>query len=293
MVRTFKPLAIFLLAYTLAPIAAASQAGHCSTNEVVEHQVQVAEENPITLKQIIFTGNTVLPVAEQEKISAVLSKSTFRTLQAVGEKLKTQVRHEWQRRGYFKVELGEPEIKPDGDNRSLSIAMVWVEAGKQYRMGEMRFLKNTAFPVDKLRSLFPIQTGDVFDTGNVGKGIEEVRKLYGERGYINMSVVPTAQVEKDSDSVDLTLEMDEGQQFRVGKVEVLGANEAKRHQFISQSGLIEGSIYDSSRLQKAFATGESDGFESTEDSVTRTINEADSTVDFRVDLTPCVSISRK
>jgi len=76
------------------------------------------------------------------------------------------------------------------------------------------------------------------------------------------------------------------------RVEVLGADEAKSRQFVSQSGLITGSIYDSSRLQKAFVS-ESDGFEAMEDSVMRTINEADSTVDFKVDLRSCASVSHR
>jgi outer membrane protein assembly factor BamA len=137
-----------------------------------------------------------------------------------------------------------------------------------------------------------MQSGDIFDTWQVGKAIEGMRKLYWENGYINMSVVPTTQVEEGGESIVLTLEMDEGPQFRVGKVEVLGADEAKSRQFVSQSGLITGSVYDHSRLQKAFVS-ESDGSEAMEDSVLRTIHDAEGTVDFKVDLRPCVAMSQK
>jgi len=291
MVHTLKPLAIFVLVSALAPVMAFSQDRNCSSSDDVVQQVRAAEENSIKLKNMIFTGNTVLPVTEQERIAAVLSEKTFKTRKDINEELKDLIRHEWQQRGYFKVEVGEPEIKLDGEDHTLFSAIVWVEAGHQYRMGELRFVKNTVFPSEKLRSLFPLQTGEVFNTYKVGKGIEEARKLYGASGYVNMAVLPTTEQRDDDNRVNLTIELDEGRQFRVGKVEVLGGDEAKREQFISASGLVTGSVYNSMNLQKAFASGDSDGFEATD--VVRTIIERNSTVDFKVDLRPCVAMSQK
>ena len=83
MVRTLKPLAFFLLASTLAPVTLFSQTSNCSPDNTAMHHAQVAQENPIKLKTIIFTGNTVLPVTEQERIAAVLSKATFKTLKGM------------------------------------------------------------------------------------------------------------------------------------------------------------------------------------------------------------------
>lgn len=282
MVRKLKPLAIFLLVSAVAPITAFSQDRNCSSDDVVVHQPQAAAENSIKLKRIIFTGNSVLPVSEQERISAVLAKTTFKTQKDVSEDLKTLVSREWQQHGYFKVEVGEPEIIPDPNDPSALTASVWIDAGKQYRLAEIRFVKNTVFPAEKLRKLFAIQDGDIFDTWQIGKGIEEVRKLYGESGYISMSVVPTTEQQDDDNRVNLTVELDEGSQFRVGRVEVLGADEAKRRQITTSPGLVRGSIYDDSRVQKLF--GETD--------VVRTIHEADGTIDFKIDLEPCVAKSQ-
>ena len=108
-----------------------------------------------------------------------------------------------------------------------------------------------------------------------------------------MSVIPTTEQQDDDNRVNLTMELDEGQQFRVGRVEVLSPDEAKRIQFLSSSGLITGSIFNGSRLQKAFASSDSDGSEAMVRSVVRSINEDDSTIDFKVDLRPCVRVSQK
>ncbi len=294
MVRTLKPLAIFLLAVfllALSPIVAFSQEPTCAPATAVAHET---DQSPIKIKKVIFTGYTVLSPAEQEEISAALSKgSYYKSKEEVPSALSDEVRRQWQQRGYFKVEAGEPNIVPDENDPFTLTATVWIDAGKQYRLGGLRFVKNTVFSTEKLRSLLSMQSGDIFDTWQVGKGMEEIRKLYGAQGYINISIIPTTQVEEGSDRVVLTLEMDEGPQFRVGKVEVLGADEAKSRQFVSQSGLITGSIYDSSRLQKAFVSSASDGANDMQDSIEQKINEPDRTVDIKVDLRPCASVSQR
>lgn len=285
MVSTLKPLAILLV--WLAPIAAFAQSSPCPTAVSAVQKHETAEENPIKITRVTFTGNPALPSVEQEEISAALSEARFKTQRAAREELKTRVRMQWQQRGYFRVEMGEPEIDP-----ASFVATMRVDAGKQYRLAELRFVKNTVFPSEKLRSLFLMQTGDIFDTHLIGKGMEEVRKLYADNGYINLVMVPTTQMD-NGERTDLTVQLDEGQQFRVGRVEVLSPDEAKRMQFVSSSGLISGSIFNGSRLQKAFASSDSDGSEAMVRSVVRSINEGDSTIDFKVDLRPCVSVSQK
>jgi len=296
MVVTLKPLAIFLL--SIAPIVALAQnpSTNCAAEAVAPSRSQSsgsAPEQRLKVNRVIFTGSPVLSALEQEEISTGFSKSTYKTLQDARDDLKARVTHQWQQRGYFKVVVGEPEIRPDVNDPSSSVATVRVDAGKQYRLAELRFVRNTVFASERLRALFSMQTGDIFDTHLIGKGIESMRDLYGAEGYINVTTVPTTQLDEDRDKVDLTLEMDEGKQFRVGRVEVLGSDEATRRQFISGSGLITGNIFNPLLLQKAFASSGKDGSESMQGPVVRTINEADSTVDFKVDLAPCVSVSRK
>ena len=217
MVRTLKPLAILLLASGLAPVAAFPQDRNCSSNAVVVNGRQTPDGDSIKLNKIIFTGTPALSTSDQEDISAVLSKAAFKSRHEMNEELRSLVRDQWQQRGYFKIEVGEPEITTDDEDRSLLTAIIWVEAGNQYRLGKLRLVKNTAFPAETLRSLFPIQTGDVFNTHKVGKGIEELRKLYGEIGYINMSVVPTTEQQEDENRVNLTMELDEGKPISRGQ----------------------------------------------------------------------------
>ncbi len=38
--------------------------------------------------------------------------------------------------------------------------------------------------------MFPIKDGDVFDRDKIAKGLDNLRKAYGQLGYINYTSVP-------------------------------------------------------------------------------------------------------
>src|ERR1700756_5027207 len=112
MVSTLKPLAILVL--MLLPIPAFPQKSDCSAAGVGMQNKQQQNQNTIKIWKIDFTGYPNLLSAEQEEISAVLSKTTFQadnSQQEVGNELKTRVTQQWQQRGYFRVTVGAPEIR--------------------------------------------------------------------------------------------------------------------------------------------------------------------------------------
>jgi outer membrane protein insertion porin family len=52
-------------------------------------------------------------------------------------------------------------------------------------------------------------------------------KLYGSHGYINFVATPITDVDNAARRISLIMELDEGKQFRVGKVEVFGLEPSK------------------------------------------------------------------
>jgi outer membrane protein insertion porin family len=115
-----------------------------------------------------------------------------------------RVRNEYQNRGYFKVIVNEPKTKihdtghagvhipllQAGPGKAVDITMP-IEEGDRYTLGGITFKNNKAVSnVKALRGLFPIKDGDIFSKDKVGKGLENLRKAYGEQGYINFTSVP-------------------------------------------------------------------------------------------------------
>ncbi len=177
----------------------------------------VVKEGPkVKVGNIIFQGN--------KNVSSRILRNAMKNLKPVGiphsiflENLfaKTydatkidedteRVRNEFQDRGYFKVVVQDPKTQihdtghtgfhipliQSGPGKAVDITMV-IDEGDRYNLGGITFKNNKAFTNTKaLRALFAIKDGDVFDRDKIGKGLEAMRKAYGQYGYINFTPVP-------------------------------------------------------------------------------------------------------
>ncbi len=170
-----------------------------------------------------------------------------------------RVRAEFQNRGYFKVLVDEPKtdihdtghrglhvpLLQSGVGKSVDITMP-IEEGDRYRLGSITFKNNKAIRNNAaLRNLFPIKDGDIFSREKVAKGLENLRKAYGGEGYINFTSVPDTHFDDEKKTVDLTIDVDEGKQFYVRRIEFQGNTTTRDKVIRREIALEEGQIYNS------------------------------------------------
>jgi outer membrane protein insertion porin family len=170
-----------------------------------------------------------------------------------------RVRAEYQNRGYFKVLVNDPKtdihdtghtgfhvpLLQKGSGKSVDITMP-IEEGDRYRLGTITFKNNKAVADQKaLRSLFAIKDGDIFSREKVAKGLENLRKAYGELGYINFTSVPDTKFDDDKKIVNLEIDVDEGKQFYVRRIEFQGNTTTRDKVIRREIALEEGQIYNS------------------------------------------------
>ena len=170
-----------------------------------------------------------------------------------------RVRAEFQNRGYFKVLVDDPKteihdtghtgmhipwIQP-GVGKSVDITMP-IQEGDRYRLGTITFKNNVAIRNNAaLRSLFPMKDGDIFSREKVAKGLENLRKAYGEAGYINFTSVPDSKFDDEKKIVNLEVDVDEGKQFYVRRIEFQGNTTTRDKVIRREIALEEGQIYNS------------------------------------------------
>ncbi|MGB8012033.1 MAG: outer membrane protein assembly factor BamA [Terriglobales bacterium] len=170
-----------------------------------------------------------------------------------------RVRAEFQNRGYFKVLVDDPKaeihdtghtgfhlpwVQP-GLGKSVDITMP-IEEGARYHLGTITFKNNKAIPnTAALRNLFPMKDGEIFSREKVAKGLENLRKAYGEAGYINFTSVPDTKFDDDKKTVDLVVDVDEGKQFYVRRIEFQGNTTTRDKVIRREIALEEGQIYNS------------------------------------------------
>jgi outer membrane protein insertion porin family len=170
-----------------------------------------------------------------------------------------RVRNEYQNRGYFKANTpGAKTVTHDtghsgihipllqgGAGKAVDITMT-IEEGERYTLGGINFKNNKAVGnVKALRNLFPIKDGDVFSKEKVGKGLENLRKAYGELGYINFTSIPDTRFDDEKKLIYLDVDVDEGKQFYVRRIEFQGNTTTRDKVIRREIALEEGNIYNS------------------------------------------------
>ena len=174
--------------------------------------------NNIRIGKLVIESNS-LPDADRERIIHLFQQKTYLQPE-IGERIECALRN----LGYFKAVVDEPKFSfpTQGERRRIAHVTVKVEQGAQYRLGEIYIQKATIFPPGQLRNLFSLRRGDLFNVARIVEGVEDLRKLYETRGYVNFVPAPIPSSDESRRTIDLVVDVDEGKPFNFGKLYLEG-----------------------------------------------------------------------
>jgi outer membrane protein assembly factor BamA len=197
----------------------------------------------VSITGVTFSGFIQLPISDQDQIVASIKQQSYDTVDGVIEEGLERARAGWQNRGYFNAQVSDEASTvtsaPVGQQVVLS---VHVDEGVQYRLGGITFRNNRAISNrSALRSLFPIKDGEIFSRERIVAGLENLRKMYGEFGYINYTGVPDVAFDDEKKLAFLEIDIDEGKQFYLTRVDILGLDRPSQREVLKDMRV--GQIY--------------------------------------------------
>ncbi len=171
---------------------------------------------------------------------------------------KEHIREAYQNHGYFEVKILDQTVKimpKPGTGFRLPLLLtrgpgiyadiaIPVEEGRQYHLNNANFVGIKLFREPSvLLPYFGMKQGDVFSREKLTKGLENLRKVYGQFGYIDFVPEPSFDVIPNSNKIDLTITADEGKQFFIRRIDFSG-NTTTRDKVIRREILLdEGDMY--------------------------------------------------
>jgi hypothetical protein len=78
------------------------------------------------------------------------------------------------------------------------------------------------FPPEDLRKSIALSDGDLFRTSPIRDGLDSLKRLYTSHGYIEFVATPITDADDGKGTILLVMELSEGKQYRVRKLEVQG-----------------------------------------------------------------------
>jgi hypothetical protein len=243
----------------------------------------------VTVGGLKFDGHLHLsPRDQREIVSSIERQSYFGDPEKVAAGILEQVKRAWMDRGYIKVQVdGDTRILAD-DPLSTRIALaVHVDEGKQYRLRRITFNGNRA--IRNLRNLFPLQDGDLFKLADVAQGLDNLRKAYRSLGFINFTSLPNTEIDDESGTILLAVDMDEGTQFVVSDIRIEGMDEPASENVLKDLALKPGEPYNEG-LAELFLLTEGSLLPPgalPDSRIRMTLNETAGTIAIAFDFRPC------
>jgi outer membrane protein insertion porin family len=169
-----------------------------------------------------------------------------------------RVRYEYQTLGYYKAVVQDPKTQihdktgvvwylPFKTKQGKVVDItVPVEEGERFRLKQITFTGNkTITNTAVLRRQFRMKDGEIFNADMVRKGIEDLRKVYGALGYVNFTSVPDTSVDEEHKLITLKIDIDEGKQFYVRRIEFQGNTTTRDKVIRRELAIEEGNLYNS------------------------------------------------
>jgi len=168
-----------------------------------------------------------------------------------------RVRQAYRDKGYYNAAVEQPrtQIRDEGGlslltfrpNKGKRIDILMpIEEGDRYRLSSITFTGNKAVTNTRaLRATFAVKDGDYFNATLIAKGMENLKKAYGQLGYINFGAIPKPTTNEANKTMSLNIDIDEGKPFYVSRIEIQG-NTLTRDRVIRRELLLEeGQVYNS------------------------------------------------
>src|SRR4030095_6120037 len=142
------------------------------------------------------------------------------------------------------------DVGVDREKARVTITIDVVE-GLQYKVGSLTMTGVTLLPERELRRQLGFKSGDVFSRRATRDGVRGTTTLRGALGPASVDIVPRTEQQAASRLVDITLEISEGPEVYVERVNITGNTRSEDKIMRLELPFVEGDLFTLQKLQRA------------------------------------------
>jgi outer membrane protein assembly factor BamA len=216
-------------------------------SSLAQTAVQAHEGGKIIVDSFVISGTRAVDSVELAEITNSMAGSTFAD---DSEELAERIRAQFQDRGYLQAEVKHVDVKVIDPMVSPKPVRMEAEVneGPRCLTARIEFTGNHAFSSEELREKFTIKIGEPFARSKIAAGLSSMRNVYGSHGYLEESFIPATELDSNA-AVKLSIEIDEGPQYRMDKLEISGPAELDER-LQAQWELAPGTVFDATYIEK-------------------------------------------
>jgi len=135
---------------------------------------------------------------------------------------REQLRKFYTNRGYydFRIVSAVAELTPDDSAFGMTLT---VDEGDRYNFGEITVVtENDRLNAEFLKLLIPIRTGQLYESDKIESSVDALTFAAGSAGYAFVDIRPSYKANPETDTVDVTFNISEGQRVYIDRINVVG-----------------------------------------------------------------------
>jgi outer membrane protein insertion porin family len=201
-------------------------------------KIIIEEGNKVKVRDITFEGNNNFDDGELRTEMEETSIAKWWKFWDSGKfnpenykKDKEAIIKFYRKNGYRDAEILSDTLIYSNDKKDVNIVMNIYE-GKQYKIRKINWEGNTVYPGEILSERLDFKPGDVYNLEKFEQNLRgnekqsDVSALYLDNGYLTFNL-QTTENKVGQDSIDITVRVEERNQFKVDKVSILGNDKTK------------------------------------------------------------------
>jgi outer membrane protein insertion porin family len=234
----------------------------------------IEEGENIKLSDVVLTGNKAIPA---EDIKSIMKNQEYWLFSWAGtsgtlrsedlkEDLET-IRNLYYNHGYIQVQVNDPVIEehpytehayefmgqPDTYvTKNEVVLRIHIQEGDQFNVGSVTLKGNVSITSDDLLSELKLRRGTIFSREVLRQDVTRIMDRYDAIARPFASVVPLFDIDQAKKTVAITIEIQEGGEVRIGRIDITGNNKSRDKVIRREMRLDEGDLYSKKALKRSY-----------------------------------------
>ncbi len=215
------------------------------------HLLYIIDEGPrVQVGSIRFEGNESFSARTLKQVIKTKKRKwlfwpTYYTEENVQEDTD-RLRDFYYNQGFLDHKITS-QTEFSGDGEKVHLVFV-IEEGPVYHVSQIGFTGQTRYSAEQLRQKVKVKEGDAYKKPKVERDAKTIAELYREQGYVDALVrqTPKFTPQAEESLVEVTFNVSEGRQFRIGQIEITGNEVTKDkavRRILDEYGFTPGELY--------------------------------------------------
>lgn len=171
-----------------------------------------------------------------------------------------QVRPVYLAHAYDHVKFAAPKSQFSDSDRSRVAVTIAVDPGPQYAWGGVAWTGASAIAPSDLTALIKLASGEPANGMTIEAGWQAAQDAFANLGYLDAKLTPTPHYDDAAKRVTYTVAVDQGPQYRMGKLVLSGLSEEGERRIRGAWKIAPGEVFDEATYQEFLNHGIAEAF---------------------------------